>query len=131
MIRTPPISTRTDSLFPYTTLFRSCTEGAGEGGSSSWENCAGVRPSGRRTPFASVVGLDAARDVALERLEVDVAVASRPAGFDARIAQVDDAVFMLGHGSSFPSIATEIESHSKAKLDEGDDPFYNPIINGL
>src|SRR3546814_7029214 len=26
MIRPPPISTRTDTLFPYTTLFRSCLE---------------------------------------------------------------------------------------------------------
>src|SRR3546814_9607845 len=26
MIRRPPRSTRTDTLFPYTTLFRSCTE---------------------------------------------------------------------------------------------------------
>src|SRR3546814_17999927 len=26
MIRRPPISTRTDTLFPYTTLFRSCLE---------------------------------------------------------------------------------------------------------
>src|SRR3546814_11604349 len=25
MIRRPPISTRTDTLFPYTTLFRSCS----------------------------------------------------------------------------------------------------------
>src|SRR3546814_19155161 len=25
MIRRPPISTRTDTLFPYTTLFRACT----------------------------------------------------------------------------------------------------------
>src|SRR3546814_11609715 len=28
MIRRPPISTRTDTLFPYTTLFRSRTQGA-------------------------------------------------------------------------------------------------------
>src|SRR3546814_15041158 len=28
MIRRPPISTRTDTLFPYTTLFRSQDEGA-------------------------------------------------------------------------------------------------------
>src|SRR3546814_16782885 len=28
MIRRPPRSTRTDTLFPYTTLFRSCREGA-------------------------------------------------------------------------------------------------------
>src|SRR3546814_3940398 len=29
MIRRPPRSTRTDTLFPYTTLFRSCTENCG------------------------------------------------------------------------------------------------------
>src|SRR3546814_7976813 len=29
MIRRPPISTRTDTLFPYTTLFRSLVEEAG------------------------------------------------------------------------------------------------------
>src|SRR3546814_3671770 len=29
MIRRPPRSTRTDTLFPYTTLFRSATAGAG------------------------------------------------------------------------------------------------------
>src|SRR3546814_4143058 len=28
MIRRPPRSTRTDTLFPYTTLFRSCPEGS-------------------------------------------------------------------------------------------------------
>src|SRR3546814_10978763 len=28
MIRRPPRSTRTDTLFPYTTLFRSCSTGA-------------------------------------------------------------------------------------------------------
>src|SRR3546814_1898939 len=28
MIRRPPISTRTDTLFPYTTLFRACPAGA-------------------------------------------------------------------------------------------------------
>src|SRR3546814_7258542 len=30
MIRHPPISTRTDTLFPYTTLFRSLVRGDGE-----------------------------------------------------------------------------------------------------
>src|SRR3546814_17951477 len=29
MIRRPPRSTRTDTLFPYTTLFRSCDSGVG------------------------------------------------------------------------------------------------------
>src|SRR3546814_7390121 len=32
MIRRPPRSTRTDTLVPYTTLFRSRNEGAAEGG---------------------------------------------------------------------------------------------------
>src|SRR3546814_18974014 len=36
MIRRPPRSTRTDTLFPYTTLFRSP------------HDCAGARPPGRR-----------------------------------------------------------------------------------
>src|SRR3546814_18640082 len=31
MIRRPPRSTRTDTLFPYTTLFRSAGHGAGRG----------------------------------------------------------------------------------------------------
>src|SRR3546814_20822944 len=31
MIRRPPRSTRTDTLFPYTTLFRSDTDNAGSG----------------------------------------------------------------------------------------------------
>src|SRR3546814_1591793 len=32
MIRRPPRSTRTDTLFPYTTLFRALVGGAGRGG---------------------------------------------------------------------------------------------------
>src|SRR3546814_7654805 len=39
MIRRPPRSTRTDTLFPYTTLFRSCQDEARESGlirASSW-----------------------------------------------------------------------------------------------
>src|SRR3546814_6184395 len=30
MLRRPPSSTRTDTLFPYTTLFRSCHRGPGD-----------------------------------------------------------------------------------------------------
>src|SRR3546814_3337604 len=42
MIRRPPRSTRTDTLFPYTTLFRSCTGGL-----------AGGRRSRQRIPIAA------------------------------------------------------------------------------
>src|SRR3546814_17684953 len=41
MIRLPPRSTRTNTLFPYTTLFRSCAADTGR-----------VRPGGRRTAAA-------------------------------------------------------------------------------
>src|SRR3546814_1827794 len=36
MIRRPPRSTRTDTLFPYTTLFRSRGRGSAERTSESW-----------------------------------------------------------------------------------------------
>src|SRR3546814_15099033 len=41
MIRRPPVSTRTDTLFPYTTLFRSLASGDGE------SFCDAVCPQGR------------------------------------------------------------------------------------
>src|SRR3546814_17326419 len=48
MIRLPPISTRTDTLFPYTTLFRSIRLNEGSGmGSAIIEN-----PDGMQSSFA-------------------------------------------------------------------------------
>src|SRR3546814_9674580 len=61
MIRLPPISTRTDTLFPYTTLFRSCEypkfvarEMAGWSGTSRscFKNVDGTRPHAT-CPFIS------------------------------------------------------------------------------
>src|SRR3546814_3282240 len=57
MIRRPPRSTRTDTLFPYTTLFRSCarlatssrSSKATTGSSSSPTDCARVAPIMRRS----------------------------------------------------------------------------------
>src|SRR3546814_3311398 len=48
MIRRPPRSTRTDTLFPYTTLFRSCR---GSGGDRR-----GAQSAERGTPRARGVG---------------------------------------------------------------------------
>src|SRR3546814_6295519 len=42
MIRRPPISTRTDTLFPYTTLFRSPTRGYGYGTSTAGDYLGGA-----------------------------------------------------------------------------------------
>src|SRR3546814_13102981 len=59
MIRRPPRSTRTDTLFPYTTLFRSHQRlVAAEAGLRQHE----VRPAGerdRRADAGRLVGLDA------------------------------------------------------------------------
>src|SRR3546814_9228164 len=46
MIRRPPRSTRTDTLFPYTTLFR-----------SAWRGCAGDRLRDRAEPDCGGQGL--------------------------------------------------------------------------
>src|SRR3546814_6557853 len=73
MIRRPPRSTRTDTLFPYTTLFRSPaapadggvlearTERAGQGPSSAVTMSVKVCPSASRTCTRSGVARSAAR----------------------------------------------------------------------
>src|SRR3546814_20872601 len=49
MIRRPPRSTRTDTLFPYTTLFRSQTEGLG--GVREWSAAQGIGLAQTRPTF--------------------------------------------------------------------------------
>src|SRR3546814_18971427 len=52
MIRRPPRSTRTDTLFPYTTLFRSCGDGEGGAGrdfDAGADGLSGSWPDPRRT----------------------------------------------------------------------------------
>src|SRR3546814_2975146 len=53
MIRLPPRSTRTDTLFPYTTLFRSGGELPSEAGAGGG---AGGRSGGRRLPRPLLCG---------------------------------------------------------------------------
>src|SRR3546814_5337157 len=45
MIRRPPISTRTDTLFPYTTLFRSA-QGKNPDSTARWPSFASFMPHG-------------------------------------------------------------------------------------
>src|SRR3546814_5774587 len=55
MIRRPPRSTRTDTLFPYTTLFRSAARAAAAGdvvGDRRAQAAAGRRPGGQALPAA-------------------------------------------------------------------------------
>src|SRR3546814_16162555 len=58
MIRRPPRSTRTDTLFPYTTLFRSVRRGRGapDGGSGRQGGDRHPLPGGRREAPAALLG---------------------------------------------------------------------------
>src|SRR3546814_4441633 len=93
MIRRPPRSTRTDTLFPYTTLFRSALgRGDGKARSGTWHRARGTRcrPAGRTaagfsgaraSPLANGVSavtmnamtesFDVARQTFLEPAELD------------------------------------------------------------
>src|SRR3546814_14576812 len=64
MIRRPPRSTRTDTLFPYTTLFRSQWPAtATSGPARAPSRACGHAPGGRfRLPFPSSHDVGAARD---------------------------------------------------------------------
>src|SRR3546814_17210228 len=68
MIRRPPGSTRTDSLFPYTTLFRpALAKGARQRGVRIVENCGGTairQKNGRATGVSTALG-DIACDVVI------------------------------------------------------------------
>src|SRR3546814_10529441 len=82
MIRRPPRSTRTDTLFPYTTLFRSSTF-----------NLRGIGPSatltllnGNRFAYSgtqSVIDISAIPTAAVERIEIVADGASAIYGADA------------------------------------------------
>src|SRR3546814_9080432 len=83
MIRRPPRSTRTDTLFPYTTLFRSRANGSPGSAASRWWSKAEHRsrrgaefsePLEQRNPEADVrrpvVVIDQALPVPIEHLHV-------------------------------------------------------------
>src|SRR3546814_12036681 len=71
MIRRPPISTRTDTLFPYTTLFRSigATEGFG-----SYVLTPLAADFKRRYPHITLDILPVPRFVSLSKREADLAI---------------------------------------------------------
>src|SRR3546814_15752659 len=82
MIRRPPRSTRTDTLFPYTTLFRSALRGAGAAGDER------RRP---RRPLSDPPVVEAARVVDMARRRPDrnrgILVAARPRAAAGHLAR--------------------------------------------
>src|SRR3546814_12685832 len=90
MIRRPPRSTRTDTLFPYTTLFRSERSGRGD----IVEEIAGHTAAGRE------IGGGAGRAIAAEAGGEDAAV-GREAFGDAVVVGIFDPEFERGHRTPF------------------------------
>src|SRR3546814_16328042 len=88
MIRRPPRSTRTDTLFPYTTLFRSggrtVGHGAGGGQAAVGRIEAGRHPHHRTLPAAEGVAADAGEMAGPETLS---ARGDEPAGMRIAFAR--------------------------------------------
>src|SRR3546814_15162660 len=105
MIRRPPRSTRTDTLFPYTTLFRSQAAEAGQGGHGA------VADHGEGLQDLKL--LDVLGQVARGHPLVDVLVASEP-------AELLDARLHVAVGDPFASGARgEIDALDWSRVVEG------------
>src|SRR3546814_19072516 len=88
MIRRPPRSTRTDTLFPYTTLFRSADTLAGWLGEpgSPWQNLVRCMPNTPALVGPGVTGLAALPGVDRAGLEL----AERPLSPVGQVGWMDD-----------------------------------------
>src|SRR3546814_16400252 len=83
MIRLPPRSTRTDTLFPYTTLFRSHRANTLRNHSKGGLGCA-FRAKGAASPFRSTAFPDQSMDGTLAR----PAATTFPIGFKESVALI-------------------------------------------
>src|SRR3546814_1584080 len=98
MIRRPPKSTRTDTLFPYTTLFRSYAYLAGKGMVAAIAALGGVRQSQQKTLVAARQRLQALRPAGgkIQRLAGNVGHGAAPVHFQGHQAFVGQHVHHPG-----------------------------------
>src|SRR3546814_18801283 len=125
MIRRPPRSTRTDTLFPYTTLFRSTLEVRDSGG-GSWtfdRDNATLRVETPRTPFISWFGGGNGRAVLTLPDELEGADADFDLGAGSLTAAGAFGELELGMGAGDMTISgsaeelTADESAGRADID--------------
>src|SRR3546814_10905092 len=97
MIRRPPRSTRTDTLFPYTTLFRS---GGGLNGTASWS--IGIDVGGTYVDVVAVADAGHAWRHKIPRSDADPAISVLSAIDEALKASgiVPSSVGRIIHGST-------------------------------
>src|SRR3546814_12348381 len=90
MIRRPPRSTRTDTLFPYTTLFRSVVHPAGKIGDQGPELAQGLQ---QRLTFRGIAVIDASQRIdALSPIRFGELIAAG----SGELAQRSDTIALLG-----------------------------------
>src|SRR3546814_12830082 len=99
MIRRPPRSTRTDTLFPYTTLFRSFPELSGRGGQASFHVVQGRAEAGEQF-IHSLAGKCARLLIFLahavgDHAEVAIKIANGSAHLVRRLAEPTHRLFDL------------------------------------
>src|SRR3546814_10300276 len=92
MIRRPPRSTRTDTLFPYTTLFRSDPVAAGRAGAQMRER---LGKSGSFIDFQQQIGDPRGRELLIEIEHEILGPFGRvgPQLVDVQLAVLDDAAW--------------------------------------
>src|SRR3546814_18023072 len=117
MIRRPPRSTRTDTLFPYTTLFRSFESlGEGDNAEDSFTYTISDGNGGEDTATAviSINGVNDAPEVASDTAEVvkGAALAITPAILSASDAEVSDPGLI--HFTVSNQVRTEESSEGQA-----------------
>src|SRR3546814_8776103 len=121
MIRRPPISTRTDTLFPYTTRFRSPPAGVrretldaeqvggrrdpvgvAKGGRADRRHMAAEQEIGAQPRPAAAADTD--RDVDVRRVEIDIVVRHREPHREVGVAKLEAPDRSEEHTSELQSI---------------------------
>src|SRR3546814_2996829 len=110
MIRRPPRSTRTDTLFPYTTLFRSLRQPGARGGALSLHQEEAKKSTARRTALAEKIFLGTVTDCAAgQAFEIGVDRAVQAGKLTARKDQrANEAA--VGGGDRSEEHTTELQS---------------------
>src|SRR3546814_904015 len=139
MIRRPPRSTRTDTLFPYTTLFRSKAETAAKHGEEQvhiWRRSFDVPPP----PLEADSPFDLSRDrryagVAIPNTEsLKDTIARVLPYWESRIApelRAGKRVLISAHGNSLRALVKHLSGISDAEITGLEIPTGQPIVYEL
>src|SRR3546814_1783674 len=95
MVRRPPRSTRTDTLFPYTTLFRSIVVGEDADARLCLEGVAIDHPIRRVDERVERVGIDVGKNLLERRFRIHIARSEEHTSELQSLMRISYAVFCL------------------------------------